>query len=153
VTELLIILMSWAAHLSGYPMPAELPEIQFRPHKFFVEHVCGGKECNVLGWYNDNGVVYIDDSRKDLSDGFTSSLLVHEFVHFLQPANMNGCARQTEAYAVQNMYIEIVLTTAYRAQFKCNSRLAFTIIFDLGSHDGNLRDRRDGQISKTSCLR
>jgi len=132
MTELLIILLSWAVHLSGYPMPDVLPEIRFKPHAFFVEHACGGKECNVLGWYNDEGVIFIDDRRRDLNNGFTSSLLVHEFVHYLQPADMDGCARQTEAYAVQNRYIEIVLTTTYRARFKCNSRLAFTIIFALG---------------------
>ena len=101
---LVIILLSWSCHLSGYPM-AELPEIQFKSHEFFVEHACGGRECNVLGWYNDKRIIYIDERYNDPEDSFTSSLIVHEMVHYLQPKDMDSCAREREAYHVQNRYI------------------------------------------------
>ena len=84
---------------------AEPPEIQLKPHSFFVEHACGGRECNVLGWYNDKGIVYIDERYNDFEDSFTSSLIVHEFVHYLQPEDMDSCEREREAYYVQNRYI------------------------------------------------
>jgi len=37
------ILLSWAVHLSGYPMPEQAPAIEFRPHSLFVRNVCGAK--------------------------------------------------------------------------------------------------------------
>ena len=116
--DVLIILLSWASHLSGYPM-AELPDVQFKDHQFFVENVCGGKECHVVGWYNDKDIVYIDNRFKDIENGFASSLIVHEFTHYLQDPDMDPCLRELKAYATQNQYIAEVLTTNYRATAKC----------------------------------
>lgn len=107
------ILLSWASHLSGYPVPPEPPEVQFEQHAFFVENVCAGHECNVVGWYNDADVVYIDEQYRDVEGGFATSLIVHEFTHFLQHKSgtfvSNSCAdsvaREREAYDVQNRYI------------------------------------------------
>ena len=81
---ILVILLSWAAHLSGYPMPADAPEVRFEQHGFFVENACGGKECKVVGWYNDADIVYIDAQYRNIEEGFASSLVVHEFAHYLQ---------------------------------------------------------------------
>lgn len=109
---ILVVLLSWASHLSGYPVPAEPPELRFEQHEFFVENVCGNKECNVVGWYNDAEIVYIDEQYRDLQDGFATSLIVHEFTHYLQ--HMSGefdslscedsVAREREAYYVQTLY-------------------------------------------------
>lgn len=107
------ILLSWASHLSGYPMPANPPEVQFEPHLFFVENVCGGKECNAVGWYNDADVVYIDERYHDVAGTFPTSLVVHEFTHYLQHKSRafdtesceDSVAREREAYNVQNLYI------------------------------------------------
>jgi len=110
--SILAILLSWAAHLSGYPMPVDTPDVQFEKHAFFVENVCGGKECNVVGWYNDADIVYIDEQYRDVENGFASGLLVHEFTHYLQHKSgafdtlscEDSVAREREAYDVQNRY-------------------------------------------------
>ncbi len=118
---LIVVLLSWASHLSGYPMPAEPPEIQFKSHEWFVEHACPKMDdCNVLAWYNDEGIVYIDESL-DIDSGYTTSVLVHEFVHAMQDPDMEPCEREREAYAVQNAYVETVLTTHRRFAPKCMS--------------------------------
>lgn len=112
---LLPILLSWAARLSGYPMPEELPEIQYQPHSFFVEQVCGGKECTAVGWYNDENIVYIDSKYQGRDSGFAPSLIVHELTHYLQHQsgsfNSLSCTdsvtREREAYRVQNEYIMV----------------------------------------------
>ncbi|MGI9303938.1 MAG: hypothetical protein ACR2RB_14750 [Gammaproteobacteria bacterium] len=107
------ILLSWAVHISGYPMPAEPPRVEFEPHAFFVENVCGGRECPAVGWYNDQGIVYIDEKYRDDDSMFVASLVVHEFVHHLQHVSGEfdslSCddsrTREREAYYVQNEYI------------------------------------------------
>ncbi len=110
--SILAILLSWASHLSGYPMPADMPEVRFEEHAFFVEQVCGGKECKVVGWYNDENIVYIDKQYRNVEDGFASGLVVHEFTHYLQHKSgafdslscEDSVAREREAYDVQNRY-------------------------------------------------
>lgn len=110
---LLPVFMSWAVHLSGYPAPAEMPTVQFEPHAFFVQQVCGGKECNAVGWYNDRNIVYVDDKYEHVQNDFANSLVVHELIHYLQHQSgkfdslscTDSVAREREAYAVQNQYI------------------------------------------------
>lgn len=113
--------MSWAAFYSGYPIPEQLPDIQFRSHDWFVAIPCKGKPCRVEGWYDDK-IVYIDKTYRPLN-GFGSSVLVHEFVHYLQDLSgdfpNNTCAefieRQKEAYLVQNKYLDENTTTLRHA--------------------------------------
>lgn len=125
------ILLSWASYLSGYPMPADLPEVRFEQHAFFVENVCGGNECNVVGWYNDADVVYIDERYRNVEDGFATSLMVHEFTHYLQHKSgafdslscEDSIAREREAYHVQTLYaIESLASvqTIRRSPTTCN---------------------------------
>ena len=112
-TSTVLVLLSWASHLSGYPAPELPPAIHFEPHSFFVEHACGGRDCRVVGWYNDENVIYVDDSLRDSNSAFAASLVVHEMVHFLQHHSgrfdSHSCedslAREREAYRVQNSYI------------------------------------------------
>jgi hypothetical protein len=131
IDAILTILLSWASHLSGYPMPAEMPEVRFEQHEFFVENVCGSKECNVVGWYNDADIVYIDQKYRNIEDGFASGLVVHELTHYLQHKseiyNSTSCEdsvqREREAYAVQNRYsIEILgnVSLLLPGQTTCN---------------------------------
>ena len=128
---ILAILLSWASHLSGYPMPSDPPEVRFEQHAFFVENVCAGKECNVVGWYNDAEIVYIDDQYSDVDGGFASGLVVHEFTHYLQHKSgefdslscEDSMAREREAYGVQNRYtIEALarIDTIQRRATSCN---------------------------------
>ena len=120
--NLLIILLSWSADLSGYPNPDTLPEIRLEPHSFFVENVCGGKECKAVGWYNDTGVIYIDERYWNFDGDEESSLLVHEFTHHLQYLNgvTDTCFREYQAYWVQNQYNAIVLTNMRRVRPTCS---------------------------------
>ena len=128
---ILAILLSWASHLSGYPMPHDIPEVRFEQHAYFVENVCGGKECNVVGWYNDADVVYIDEQYRDIDGGFASGLVVHEFTHYLQDKSGDfkslscddSIAREREAYYVQNRYIIEALAridTIHPSHTTCN---------------------------------
>ncbi len=113
ITAVLPILLSWAVHLSDYPAPAQPPELAFRPHTFFVDNVCGGRECNAVGWYNDRHVVYIDEKFRNDESAFAASLVVHELVHHLQHLSgrfdslscEDSLRREREAYHVQNEYI------------------------------------------------
>lgn len=112
MSELLEVLMAWAVVLMGVPVPNVEPMIVYKPHSFFVETSCGGKECNVVGLYTDETIIYIDERLQKLDTPLARSIHVHEFVHFLQ--HMNGEAmpqtcdnvakREREAYAVQTVY-------------------------------------------------
>ncbi len=110
---MLPILISWVTSLSGYPTPDEAPRLEYRSHRFFVEHVCGNKECNALGWYNDAGVIYVDKKFRYGASEFAQSLIVHELVHYLQHKSgkfdtkscRDSAARELEAYHIQNRYI------------------------------------------------
>jgi hypothetical protein len=114
---LLWALMGWAMKFGDYPKPAELPAIQFVTHEFLVEHACYGVECKVVGWYNDESIVYLDDRYQNLEGAKESALVVHEFTHYLQ--DMSGywpdtceaqVSREREAYYVEDQYRFTVLT-------------------------------------------
>lgn len=103
----LAILLAWALHFTGYPMPENMPTVLYKERAFFVEEACGGKDCSVIGWYRGEGIIYIDKDylRKD-------EVLVHEIVHYLQDLsgeydNMScedDVVREREAYRVQQQY-------------------------------------------------
>ena len=124
------ILLSWASHLSGYSVPEVPPTVQYEPHSYFVEHACGGRDCRVVGWYNDENVIYIDQKHRDDDSTFAASLVVHELVHYLQHQSgqfdsrscEDSLAREREAYGVQNRYmIEAHASFAFvrRGPFSC----------------------------------
>ncbi len=113
-SHLISVLLSWTVSLSSYPHPGTLPEIEYRPHEFFIEHAClGNEKCRAGGWYNDDGVVYINENLKDKTDAITRSLYVHEFTHYLQDLsgkyNTRDCEvhqkREREAYSIQRQYL------------------------------------------------
>jgi len=118
--ELFAILLSYAALYGGYA-DAPVPEVDFMPHAFFVVNVCGGKECNVVGWYYDDDIVFIDEKHMDMTVGFNTSLVVHEFAHYLQGKSgefdtfscEDSVVREREAYYIQSMYMVDVLTTGF----------------------------------------
>jgi len=110
----LTALLNWAVYISGYKSNGINPQLQFQPHQFFVDNACGGYEkCKVVGWYNDQNIVYIDDRLEAVENMFERSLVVHEFVHYLQHISGNfetgTCEdfvqREREAYAAQREFI------------------------------------------------
>ena len=69
-------LLGWASHLSSYSRPQNLPSVRFKDHSFFVHHACGGQDCNVLGWYNDTGIVYLDSRLREQDSVFKTIQLL-----------------------------------------------------------------------------
>jgi len=113
-TKMISVLLSWAIHLSGYPAPDRLPAIEYQPRGFFVEHACLGREsCRVAAWYDNNGIIYLDEHLKGRDDAITRSVIVHEIVHYLQDLSgkygSGDCndhlRREREAYSVQRQYL------------------------------------------------
>jgi hypothetical protein len=122
-TDLYVTLLSWAVTLSGFPAPAEPPEVVTVPHAFFVEHACNQRECKVLGWYAGGRNIYVDETLDPETSLFASSIVVHEMVHYLQGVERGddelkagvafnvapSCQQlvhwEFQAYAVQREYI------------------------------------------------
>ena len=84
MNELYAALLSWAVTLSGYPAPAESPEVLRVSHQFFVDNACQGRECKVYGWYAGGQRLYVDERLDPQGDMLAASIVVHEMVHFLQ---------------------------------------------------------------------
>jgi hypothetical protein len=100
MSDLYAALLSWAVTLSGYPPPEHAPEVVRKPHAFFVERACNGRECKVLGWYDGGSNVYIDDRLDAQNDLLASSIVVHEMVHYLQAVARNDAGPKTGAFTV-----------------------------------------------------
>lgn len=113
MAETISALLSWAVLLSAYPSPEQEPRVEFRPHSFFVANACANKPCKALGWYDDQGIVYLDERLRNDDSAVGRSIWVHEFVHYLQHVSgqydTEKCAdqvrREREAYAIQREYI------------------------------------------------
>lgn len=111
--EVIAALLSWAVTLSGYPEPAYPPAIEYVPHAYFVEHVCGGRKCGAIGWYDNRRTIYIDRRLEGQDTAFSRGLMVHEMVHYLQDLSgrydPTSCEdrhrREQEAYAIQREFI------------------------------------------------
>jgi hypothetical protein len=115
-TDLIAVLLSWAASLSGYPYPDAPPPVEYRDRAFFIEHACAGaKDCPVAAWY-DAGTIYLDQSLADLEDPVVRSVVVHELVHYLQERSgqfpekncESDLRREQQAYSVQRTYLNRV---------------------------------------------
>ncbi len=124
--ETIAWLLSWAVFYTGYPMPDELPVIEFVPHSFFVERICDGVDlpefpCGVRAMYDDNidAFIFVDEVYEDNITGFVKSIIVHEMVHYLQDLSgkwkdietwkrdircQERMYRQREAYMVQDRF-------------------------------------------------
>jgi len=120
---LLKLVLTWLVTITGYTLPANLPNVQFEPHSFFVEKVCGGKECPATGWYNDAGIIFLDQlyqtvlsensypAKPDRSHAEAVSVLGHEAVHYLQDLSgkytekscKNFLAREEQAFYAQRI--------------------------------------------------
>lgn len=106
-------LLNWAIHLSRYENSAKPPSVRLENSAFFIDNACSGRSsCRVIGWYADLGIVHIHEDLSAMNSLFERSLLVHEFVHYLQHQSglyaANTCEsfveREREAYAVQQSF-------------------------------------------------
>ena len=113
-TELIAVLLSWAASLSGYPYPDTRPAIEYREHDFFEQHACAEvKNCRVAAWYDNDGTIFLDTRLANLEDPIIRSVVVHELVHYLQDLSgeykggdcREQVRREQHAYAVQRTYL------------------------------------------------
>ncbi|MCX6736236.1 MAG: hypothetical protein NTZ13_04090 [Candidatus Parcubacteria bacterium] len=143
-STLLALIIGWMVAITGYRMPEHFPSVQFEPHSFFVEKVCGGNECDAQGWYNDKGIIYIDERhylvlsensypvKPDQSHAEAVSLLGHESVHFLQDLSgkftkkscENFLSREEEAFTAQRIgmipYLKFLIPRpTVRRSYRC----------------------------------
>ncbi len=84
MNDLLAVLMSWAVHLSGYPAPDHLPDIVLVSHAELVHAACADQECKVQGWFPPGERIYLDQRLAPLDSTYSSGVVVHEMVHYLQ---------------------------------------------------------------------
>ena len=107
------ILLSWAVLLSGYPAPAEVPDVVAVPSSVLADKACSGdRNCKALGWFGGGVQVLLDERLHPDSDMLAASIVVHEMVHYLQGqsgAFGHDCASavqaEREAYAVQKEFL------------------------------------------------
>lgn len=109
IAELLVATQA----VSGYPIPAEPPVVEFLAADALQQRACGGP-CAVLGWYEHGSSIYLDESLFPLTNLRSQAILVHEMVHYLQedngafgipPTCQRWVARESEAYTVQYRWL------------------------------------------------
>ncbi|HUL41722.1 MAG TPA: DUF6647 family protein [Burkholderiales bacterium] len=115
MNDLFAALLSWAVLLSGYPAPAVPPEVAFVSHQQLTEMACNGTECKVIGFHPPGSMrVYIDNRLHPEKSTFAASIVVHEFVHYLQQSGgkyalhyscSDALAMEREAYDVQSRFL------------------------------------------------
>jgi len=115
MNELFTALLSWAVVLSGYPAPAVPPEVAFVSHQQLTKMACNGTECKVVGFHPPGSRrVYIDDRLHPEKSTFAASIVVHEFVHYLQQSEgkfalnyscNDALEMEREAYDVQSRFL------------------------------------------------
>ena len=100
-----------ALKLTELPDPPGDLIVRSLPQKDIANRVCH-KPCSLKAAQVGNEVLV--DSSLDMDDKFNVSILLHEFVHYLQWGKggvAKNCdenaARETEAYEVQNHLLEI----------------------------------------------
>jgi hypothetical protein len=108
-TKILAELIVAASAISGYPVPADYPDVALIAHEELEQQACG-QPCRVYGWAPPGSIIYLDN-RLDLEGNlFAKSILVHELTHYLQQESgkygqrvscREWIEREREAYLVQ----------------------------------------------------
>lgn len=52
------VMLSWAVTLSGYPAPTVSPDVVPASQRYLMDEACGGRECEVMGWFPPGSSVY-----------------------------------------------------------------------------------------------
>lgn len=113
-------LMTYAANYLGVPVPAELPEVRFRPQCQIQQlwngngaDKCDGGYKVVAAYVEGTNVLYLSDDA-DLSTVKDQSILLHELTHYVQ--DKAGIAKKVrETHGCVGAEIE---GPAYAAQLK-----------------------------------
>jgi hypothetical protein len=101
--------------ISGYPVPASLPELHVLPLEQLQGRVCSWA-CPVKAFYLRGEGVFIEQSLGFRIDAKARSILLHELVHHVQNLStrfdaLSSCdawyAREREAYEIQNEYLRM----------------------------------------------
>jgi hypothetical protein len=119
--------------LSDHRAPQALPPITFVPQHVIEAQVCD-TPCNVTAAYLPGAGIYLSGNLDPLREPRDRAALLHELVHYLQQghpkfAHLTGCARErakeAEAYAIQNAYLEAVdspeRVAFYDGDFDCGA--------------------------------
>ena len=116
MNDFFAVLLSWAVVLSGYPAPTDSPEVAFVSHQELTAMACNGTECKVVGFHPPGSRrVYIDNRLDPVESTFAASIIVHEFVHYLQQSGgkfalkyscNDALEMEREAYYVQSRFME-----------------------------------------------
>lgn len=106
-------LLAWISLYTGYPAPEHQPGLAMVSHAGLERMACAGP-CPVLGFYRDDGIVYLDDDLPLATNVCAQSILVHELVHYVQhlqdrfaefdPA-MRWQLRELEAHRIQSLFL------------------------------------------------
>ena len=107
--------------LSGYPIPDEIPAVNFVPLETMQKMICKGA-CRVKAFYLPEKGVYIDETLDVQDDTYSRSILLHELVHHLQQVSgkfetlPTTCerwqAKEIEAYEIQHKYLKRLNVTS-----------------------------------------
>lgn len=113
VGRLVAELLTIAQAITGYPDPAQVPEVAFVPHDRLQEMACE-RPCEIRGWFAGGSTIYLDERLDPAMSKWDRSVLVHEIVHYLQDQDgafgpvatcQRWLEREKEAYDVQYQWL------------------------------------------------
>lgn len=116
LTELIMDLFAAIQGLSGYQIPATLPDVHLLAPNIIQEMICRGP-CGVRAFFLPGRGIFLNKGVVDpQKDAFNKSILLHELVHFVQDNSgkfesvPDKCDRwyskELEAYHIQNAYLK-----------------------------------------------
>ncbi len=122
-----------AQTLTGYQTSKQMPNVEIVPQEYLEEKYCKGEACGLNGIYGGGDTIYISDVLSPRDNQIHASIVLHEFVHFLQQDRDKydipklNCpkfmALEKEAYLVQFRYLNnlgIDTPGINPASFNCN---------------------------------
>jgi hypothetical protein len=106
-------LLAWVNLYTGYAVPEQHPVVALVPHASLEQMGCTGS-CPILGFYRDDGVVYVDGDLLLKTNACARSILLHELVHYVQHLNGRFAdhdpltrwqLRELEAHGIQDLFL------------------------------------------------
>jgi hypothetical protein len=115
VSTLVADLFATIALLSGYAVPAQVPDVSFVPLATMQQMICK-RPCAVKAFYLPDKGVFIDETIDVKNDVRARAVLLHELVHHLQHVEGRfedldtAChrwqAKEVEAWEIQHKYLK-----------------------------------------------